>query len=161
MKIGIISDSHDHLDNIRKAVQVFKDRRADLVVHAGDYVNPGAVRALQGVKVIGIFGNNDGDRFRLIGAFDQIGGEIKGDFCEIHKDNIGFAVYHGTEPEIKDALVTCGKYDVVICGHTHVMENTRVGKTLVINPGTAHGFGDKATVAIFDTDSKQTEFIEL
>ncbi|MFQ5940260.1 MAG: metallophosphoesterase [Nitrososphaerales archaeon] len=161
MKIGIISDSHDHIDNIRKAVQLFKDNKVDIVIHVGDYVNPGTIKAFQGLKLTGIFGNNDGDKFRLIKAFSQIGGEIKGDFCEMEKDGIKFAVYHGTEPQLKDALIECRKYDVVIYGHTHSLENTRVGNTLVLNPGTAHGFGGKATVVIFDTQTKHPEFIDL
>lgn len=161
MKIGIISDSHDHMSNLKKAVQLFKERKVDFVIHAGDYVNPGTIKTFQGLKLIGVFGNNDGDKFRLINAFNQIDGEIKGDFCELEYENIKFAVYHGTEPEIKDALIKCGKYDVVICGHTHVSDNTKVGKTLVLNPGTAHGFGGKATIAIFDTQTKQSEFVEI
>lgn len=161
MKIGIISDSHDHMDNIRKAVQLFKDKKVNFVIHAGDYVNPGTIKLFNGLKLIGIFGNNDGDKFRLISAFDQIGGEIKGDFCELVQDGIKFAVYHGTEPQLKDALIECGKYDIVIYGHTHVLENMEVGKTLVLNPGTAHGFGGKATIVIFDTQTKRPEFIEL
>jgi putative phosphoesterase len=161
MKIGVISDSHDHMDNIRKAVQLFKDKKVNFVIHAGDYVNPGTIKLFNGLKLIGIFGNNDGDKFRLINAFDQIGGEIKGDFCELVQDGIKFAVYHGTEPQLKDALIECGKYDIVIYGHTHVLENMEVGKTLVLNPGTAHGFGGKATIVIFDTQTKRPEFIEL
>jgi hypothetical protein len=80
MKIGLISDSHDHLENIKKSVKVFKDSKVDLVIHLGDYVNPKSVRAFKGLKLTGIFGNNDGDKFRLINAFKDIGGEIKGDF---------------------------------------------------------------------------------
>jgi predicted phosphodiesterase len=38
-----------------------------------------------------------------------------------------------------------------------------VGKTLVLNPGTANGwfFGYKATIAIFNTQTKCCEFINL
>ncbi|MCP4699827.1 MAG: metallophosphoesterase [Gammaproteobacteria bacterium] len=161
MKIGIISDSHDHMANLRKAVLLFKERQIAFAVHAGDYVNPGSVKAFQGLKLIGIFGNNDGDKYRLISAFDKIGAEIKGDFCEMEEDGLRFAVYHGTEPPLKDALIQCGKYDVVICGHTHQTEHAVIGKTIMLNPGTAHGFGGKATVMIFDTQTKQPEFIEL
>ncbi|MFV1977693.1 MAG: metallophosphoesterase [Candidatus Scalindua sp.] len=161
MKIGIISDSHDHIENINKSVRIFKDRKVDFVLHLGDYVNPASVRAFQGIKLTGIFGNNDGDKFRLINAFNEVGGEIKGDFCEIEEDDIKFACYHGTEPQLKDALIECGKYDVVIYGHTHKCENTRVGSTLVLNPGTAHGFWNKATIIIFDTQTKEPEFINL
>jgi hypothetical protein len=161
MKIGIISDSHDHIDNIRKSIQIFKDKGVDFVLHLGDYVNPASVKAFQGIKLMGIFGNNDGDKFRLINAFNEVGGEIKGDFFEIELDNMKFACYHGTEPQLKDALIECGKYDIVLYGHVHECENTKIGRTLVLNPGTAHGFGNRATIIIFDTQIKQPEFVDL
>ncbi len=161
MKIGIMSDSHDHLENIKKSIRIFKDREVDFVLHLGDYVNPASVRAFKGVKLVGIFGNNDGDKFRLINAFHEVGGEIKGDFYEIEMDGIKFACYHGTEPQLKNALVECGKYDVVAYGHTHECENKKVGNTLVLNPGTAHGFWETATIIVFDTQTRSPEFIEL
>lgn len=161
MKIGIISDSHDHIENIKKSLQIFKSRNVDFILHLGDYVNPASVKAFQGIKLIGIFGNNDGDKFRLINTFNEIGGEIKGDFHEFEKDSLKFACYHGTEPQLRDALIECGRYDIVIYGHTHECENKRVGNTLVLNPGTAHGFLEKATVLIIDTKTKEAEFIDL
>ena len=81
MKIGIISDSHDHLENISKSVQIFKNKNVEYVLHIGDYINPDSVRACKDIKLVGIFGNNDGDKFRLIAAFNEINGEIRGDFC--------------------------------------------------------------------------------
>jgi hypothetical protein len=36
-----------------------------------------------------------------------------------------------------------------------------VGKTLVLNPGTVHGFGERATVMIFDSRTRSTEIIDL
>ena len=62
---------------------------------------------------------------------------------------------------MKDALVSCGKYDVVLHGHSHACENTKTGRTLVLNPGTVHGFGGRATVMIFDTGSRKAELIDL
>jgi len=161
MKIGIISDSHDNIDNITRSVRVFKDRGVAYVLHLGDYVNPNSVRAFQGIKLVGIFGNNDGDKFRLMTAFNDISGEIRGDFYEFEEARLKFACYHGTELPIKDALIKCSRYDVVISGHTHECENIRTGKTLSLNPGTAHGFGYKATIMIFDTQTMDAELIEL
>jgi putative phosphoesterase len=161
MKIGVMSDSHDHIENIHKSIGIFKERGVDLVIHLGDFVNPNSVRALAGVKLAGIFGNNDGDRFRMMGAFHEIGADIIGDFHEFDLDDIKFACYHGTEPQLKDALVACGTYNVVMYGHTHECVNTHVGKTLVLNPGTVHGFGGRATVMIFDSQARSTEIIDL
>lgn len=161
MKIGIISDSHDHLGNIIKSIEIFKSRSVDYVIHLGDYVNPNSVRACRGIKLAGIFGNNDGDKYRLITAFNEIGGDIKGDYHEFEEEGLKIACYHGTELPLKDALIACGKYDIVLYGHTHRCENTTAGRTLVLNPGTAHGFGNKATIVILDTRTKKAEFIRL
>ncbi len=161
MKIGIISDSHDHLDNIKKCMAIFREMNVDYIIHLGDYVNPNSVRSIQEIKLVGIFGNNDGDKFRLMQAFSDINGEIMGDFHEFEEEGIKIACYHGTEPQIKDALIDCQKYDVVLYGHTHEHENSMVGRTLVLNPGTAHGFGSHGTMAIFDTNTKEAELITI
>lgn len=161
MKIGIMSDSHDHFENIRKCIALFKERKVDHVIHLGDFVNPGSVKLFKGLKLVGIFGNNDGDKFRLLSSFNETGGEIKGDFHEFEAEGLRFACYHGTELQLKEALIDCQKYDVVLCGHTHQCENITVGKTMVLNPGTAHGFGGKATVMIFNAKTREAEIIEL
>ena len=161
MKIGIMSDSHDHVDNIRKSIHLFREREVDHVIHLGDYVNPNSVREFKDVKLVGIFGNNDGDKFNLVGAFNQVGGEIKGDFHDFEEDGLKFACYHGTIPQIKDALIECGKYDVFLYGHTHKVRNEKVGKTLVLNPGTVHGFEHGSTIMIFDTKTQVPEVIDL
>jgi len=161
MKIGIISDSHDNLANIIRSIRVFRDKRVDFVLHLGDYVNPNSVKAFRGIKLIGIFGNNDGDRFRLMNAFKEIGGEIKGDFYEFNEDGLRFACYHGTEPQLRDALIECERYDIVLYGHTHECVDKTKGNTRILNPGTAHGFGDRATIMVFDTESQQVEVIDI
>ena len=163
MKIGVISDTHDYMENIEKSVQLFNDRKVSFVMHAGDYVNPEAVRAFKGIKLIGVLGNNDLDKSGLSDAFNEIDGELKGELCELDKEDIRFAIYHGTKSEWKNSLIQSQKYDVVVYGHTHKVQNTKVGKTLVLNPGTAKGwfFGYNATMAIFDTQTKLIEFINI
>jgi len=59
MKIGIISDTHDDIDNIKKAVKIFKDKGIKTVIHLGDIVAPPAIKFFKGFKLIGIFGNNE------------------------------------------------------------------------------------------------------
>lgn len=160
-KIGIISDSHDHIENINKAVSVFREKKLDFIIHLGDYVNPLSIKPFQGLRIKGVFGNNDGDKFRLVRVFNEIKGELLGDFGEIEYNGLKFALYHGTDSEIKDALVKCGKYDVVFFGHTHVVEYKKYGKTISINPGTCHGFLKRATIGIFEASSLSLEIIDL
>jgi len=161
MKLGIISDSHDHMEHIAKSVEIFKKMNVDYIIHLGDFISPNAVRAFKGTRLRGIFGNNDGDRFRMVRAFDHISGEIKGEFYEFEEDSLRIACYHGSDLPLKDALAGCGKYDVLLYGHTHQCEKSVEGPTLVLNPGTAHGFGEKASIMVFDTRSRQAEIIYL
>jgi uncharacterized protein len=163
MKIGLISDTHDNIRNIQKTTSLFNDRRVSSVIHAGDIVSPETVEAFTGVKLIGILGNNDLKVEELTNAFDKIGGQLKGEFCEMEQDDLIFAIYHGTNLRRKESLIQSGRYDVVVCGHTHKVQNKKVGKTLVVNPGTANGwfFGYSATAAVFDTQTKEPEFLYL
>lgn len=163
VKIGLISDTHDNLKNIESAVNIFNDKRISYVIHAGDITTSEAVEAFEGVKLIGVLGNNDIDKQGLEIAFEKIGGELRGELCEIEEDDLLIASYHGTNFKKREALIQSGKYDVVVYGHTHKVENKVVGRTIAINPGTANGwfFGYKATAAIFDTVSRECEFIQI
>ena len=59
--IGIISDTHDNVLNIRKAVKVFQEKNVDFVIHLGDIISPSSTAFFKGVKVKFIKGNCDGD----------------------------------------------------------------------------------------------------
>ncbi len=161
MKIGVISDTHEHIDNIEKAKSVFAKNNVGYIMHLGDYCAGPSVRAFKGTKIVGILGNNDGDVLRIQNNFKQIEGDFRWEFCVLKEDGISIACYHGTVSEITEALINCKTYDVVLCGHTHEpRQEVRNGVT-VLNPGSAHGFDTKATVGILDTMTKKTEIIEL
>ena len=70
MILGVMSDSHDHLDNIAKAVQEFTDRKIAALIHGGDLCSPFVFRQLEKLRTFcprmyAVFGNNDGDRVLL------------------------------------------------------------------------------------------------
>ncbi|HEY7696615.1 MAG TPA: metallophosphoesterase [Nitrososphaeraceae archaeon] len=163
MKIGLISDTHDNIQNIRRAVRKFNDKHVDLVIHAGDIVSPNAVESLADVKLVGVLGNNDKDVAGLTSAFNKINGKLEGEIYKTVYDGMKFAVYHGTSIAKREQLIKSGKYDIFIYGHTHRKDNRFVGNTRVINPGTAKGwfFGLFATIAVFDTTSRNIDFINL
>lgn len=161
MLIGLISDTHDHVPHIKKSVKLFKDMNVDLVIHAGDFCSPFTIPLFEGLPMKAIFGNNDGDKYLLMNKCEEIGADLEGEFFELKVDDRLIAIYHGTYEGITEALQKCGKYDVVISGHTHETVKEKVGDTLTINPGTANGFDEKATIAFLDTESLDVEFVEL
>lgn len=161
MKIAILSDTHDHVENILKAVEKLKYYKPERWIHLGDFISPGGVKQLTGTTGIGVLGNNDGDIFELQEAFVKINWKLAGYFYEEEIDGLKIACYHGTVQPITDALIKCGTYDVVLTGHTHQPVIETIGKTLHINPGTVHGIGNKPTAAVLDTKTKEAEIVEF
>ncbi|MBI3619276.1 YfcE family phosphodiesterase [Candidatus Peregrinibacteria bacterium] len=161
MLLGILSDTHEHIQNIEKGIALFRERGVEQIVHLGDYCAGPSVRAFKGTNITGILGNNDGDHLRIEKNFREIGGDFRWEFCVLECDGLRIACYHGTVPEITEALILCKQYDVVLCGHTHEKRHETIGGVLVINPGSAHGFEKKGTVAILDTSNRKAEMVEL
>jgi uncharacterized protein len=161
MLIGIISDSHDNMENVQKAVDIFIARGVDKVFHAGDIVSPSVVKQFAGLDAGFVYGNNDGERVVLPIAVKQINGELGGEVLVRECDEGKIVVYHGTVPTILNALINCGEYRLVITGHTHKIVNRLEGNTRVLNPGTAHGFKGPGTFMIYDSAKDEAELIEL
>ncbi len=161
MKIGLISDTHDHVPNIKKAADLFRLQGIKVVLHAGDFCSPFTVPPFEGFELHAVFGNNDGDHYRLLGKMKEIGGRHHAEFASFTFDDRRIALYHGTQQEITDALAKCGTYDLVVSGHTHQASQKKEGNTLVVNPGSAHGFDDEATVAVYDTADNSCTIAKL
>ena len=161
MKIGLISDSHDHLDNIRKAAHLFRERGVERVIHTGDFVSPPSIRCLEGFSLYAVHGNNDGERLGLAKVFEKVGGELADEVLIMDIPEGRLAAYHGTVSVILTALIRSQDYEVVVSGHTHRVEDRQEGKTRVLNPGSAHGFGQEATVMVYDTATGLAELIAL
>ena len=106
MNIGIISDTHDDLSSLKNAIKSFNERRVDYVIHAGDYVFPGVVKQFKNFngKLVGVLGNNDGEKLGLLRNFQEIGGELYGEFGDLRLDRLRIAIYHGTNDTIIEAL---------------------------------------------------------
>jgi putative phosphoesterase len=165
MLIGAISDSHDNLPQIEKAVQALNNQKVGLVLHAGDYVAGFVIPKFKALncKLIGVFGNNDGDHELLKKRFSETTN------CTIHDrfttetiEGYRVALLHGHETELLNAIIDSESFDAVIHGHSHNMGIERKGKTLSINPGELCGYlTGKPTVAILDTDKNEAKIIEL
>jgi uncharacterized protein len=159
MIAGILSDTHDNMEQIRKAVELFNKRRVDHVIHAGDFTSPFTFRMLKTLVsgFTGVFGNNDGDRLLL---HKMSAGRI---FPQPHTFELGerkIVLIH--EHHVADALADSGHYDVVIYGHTHKPDIRKAGDTLIVNPGeTGSWLYGKSTVAIADLETMTAEIVTL
>ena len=162
--IGIISDSHDNLNAIRKAVEFFNNNDVKAVLHAGDIVSPFTARVFKELKpkLYFVFGNNDGDKITLTRWFEEIGATSCGDFGDLTIDGLHIALLHGTDEALVRALAGSGDFDVVIRGHTHNPGVKIIKGTPVINPGECSGvLSGKATVAVLEIANLNVEITEL
>ncbi len=163
MKIAIISDSHDHHQNVLRAVAVFNGQKVNYILHAGDIISPftaEAFAAVEGAKFIAVFGNNDGEKLYLKSKIEKFGGEIHED---TYKGNIGGRrIFMTHKPDVVEEVAGSGNYDLVIYGHTHKQDIRKVGKTLVLNPGESTDWiTETSAVVILETDDMSYEVIKL
>jgi putative phosphoesterase len=165
MLIGLIGDTHDNLPMVDRAIKRLNQEKVGLVLHTGDYVSPFVIPRFKALKakLIGVFGNNDGDHELLKKRFSENQDlEIRGSFAEISVDGLKIALLHGSEEELLKALIESCSFDVVIHGHAHKTEVYRKGKTLVVNPGEVCGYlSGKSTIALIDTSKHDARITEL
>ena len=159
MLIGIISDTHDDMPSIRKAVELFGARKVSHVIHAGDLVSPFTFEIFGELSCgfSAVFGNNDGDKILLRQkSVDRIYRQP----LVLTLDEKKIVVVH--EPDLVDGLSDSGHFQVVVYGHTHTPYVGRKRDALVINPGKAARLhkGD-STFALLDTGTMLAEIINL
>jgi uncharacterized protein len=165
MLIGLISDTHDNLPAVEKAVKFLNESKVGLVLHAGDYCSPFVIPKFKALNcsLVGVFGNNDGDHALLRKRFAETSNcEVRGRFALEDVEGFKIALLHGDEPELLDALVNCGGFDAVLHGHTHIVVNKAKNKTMLVSPGEVCGYlYGKSTIALLDTIKREASIIEL
>jgi hypothetical protein len=165
MLIGLIADTHDNLPQIDKAIRRLNEENVELVLHAGDYIAPFVIPHFKELKakLIGVFGNNDGDHELLRKRFSENEKlDIRGNFAEITTDNLKIALLHGSEKELLKSLIESGSFGVVVHAHTHNAETYRKGETLVVNPGEVCGYlSGKSTIAVLDSSKLEARILEI
>ncbi len=163
MILGVMSDSHDHMENIGRAVAAFAERKIGALIHGGDLCSPFVFRQLESLRetcpqMYAIFGNNDGDRVLLT--------EKGRGFCTFRDgamtldlEGRRIAVMH--YPDVAESLHRSGDFDLVIYGHTHQVR-VEGGERILLNPGSCAGYlAERATVAAVDLGNLEVELIEL
>lgn len=156
-----MSDSHDNIYAIKKAVRFFNEALCELVIHAGDFIAPFAARELGHLRcpVKAVFGNCDGEKEGLKKVFVSLG--------EIEEEPFIFS-YAGrtlllTHTHFANKKhIRTGKYAAIVYGHTHKVDIRKNNGILVVNPGETGGWlTGKNTVALLDPASLEAEIVFL
>ncbi len=157
MKIAVMSDTHDNLWNLRRALQIVQKEQAGLIIHCGDFVAPFMLKELEkaGLPVYGVLGNNDGSGFLL--AKTALTELTRISLSEIvgFVDADGFSVSITHQRVVAEALALTGKYDLVCYGHSHVYRLETLENTLLLNPGEIMGKEGKPGFCTVDTATRR------
>jgi uncharacterized protein len=161
MRVGVFADSHDHLDNLRLAVERFYRLECELVLFAGDLVSTFAVPPLRKLNcpLVACFGDNEGNKPGLLAGFSIVGRLEEPPVRHTTPDGVRFLIVHME----RQARGVDEDFDVLIYGHTHkpVVKRDGAGR-LFLNPGEVSGwtFGNP-TIALLETEGMQVEILPL
>jgi putative phosphoesterase len=135
MLLGIVSDTHGHVEYARQAVRVLESLEVAEVIHCGDIGSPAIVPLFAPWPTHFVFGNVDSDEARLRESIAECGQSCHGRFGSLERDGLRIAFLHSDNQRLFADTVQCGEWDLVCYGHTHVAKQELRGRTLVLNPG--------------------------
>jgi uncharacterized protein len=149
VSIGVISDTHGHLDPM--VLEVFAG--VDLIIHAGDVIDTGTLALLEALAPVTVVPGNL-DTGKLARQPREVGGLVGG---------VWFVVGHKRKRLLQRlaagriAGLEAGRQpDLVVFGHDHIPAVEWMDGTLYLNPGTAsspHEEDDDPTVAIVTVEA--------
>ena len=163
MIVAIMSDSHDNIWNLRKALEIVKSRQTGLIIHCGDFIAPFMLKELDdsAIPVHGVFGNNDGDQYTLtkmsLTTLNNITLHGLAGQVEAGGLTIGFTHY----AQMGAGLAADGKCGLVCFGHTHEHEFRQAGRAKILNPGEIMGEEGSPGFCFVDTETVEIERVEI
>lgn len=155
MKIGIISDTHGHMDE--RIVKHLSD--CDQIWHAGDIGDIAVCDVLEKIAPLkAVFGNIDDHKIRLAHPLHQQF------ICEEKK--IFITHIAGRTPTYNAEVlkqISAFRPDILVCGHSHILKvmNDPKNKLLYINPGAAGRKGFHKVRTLIRLNIKKGEISKL
>ncbi|NIM45819.1 MAG: YfcE family phosphodiesterase [Nitrososphaeria archaeon] len=163
MKIGLISDTHDRLPSIRRAVEIFNDEDVEIILHGGDHIAPFSLESFKpsNTKLIGVCGNLDAEYELLRRGYEENGWTFHRHFASLELEG-SIALLHGISDDIVKGLAKSGEFNVIVRGHIHKRQKKIIEETLLVCPGEACGYlSGKSSIAVLEMPTRKLRFIDL
>jgi len=161
MKIGVVSDTHNNLVNVREIVRLFNDAGVDRVVHTGDITQAKTLDVLAALDapLYGVYGNNDVERASLDAGAARHGFVFREAPLELRWAGRRIVVVH--DPRDLRPLPP-DDHDLALHGHTHMGRCEREQGRLVFNPGECAGhMKGYNTVGVVDLGTLETTLLKF
>ena len=162
MRIGIISDTHDDVGRLEKALAVLRTEGVSRILHCGDVCGPSLIRALGGFDVWIARGNMDRQHSLTREVNGTLGQGRLASFHGLTLNGCSVAMLHGDNEELLSSTIASGKYAYAFHGYTHQSLDETVGSTRVINPGSLGGSrSQRHTFCTLDLATGKTCFLDI
>ncbi len=135
MILGIVSDTHGHVEFTRAAVRVLQGFDVAQVIHCGDIGSSDIVGLFDRWPTHFVLGNVDAHPPTWRAVIEGAGHIFHGRFGSLEMAGRRIAFLHGDDSRLLEETIAAGRHDLVCYGHTHLAEQHRHGDTLVVNPG--------------------------
>ena len=167
MKIGLISDTHNHLPETRRALNLLLEQGAQHLVHCGDVGEDvvdllSAVFVEHGIRSHVANGNCDRMHGNEARFAPQPAGVERSDSPEFVLAGKRCIAIHGDNAWWLEKATTSGAFDYVFTGHTHRPMDKKIGLTRLLNPGSpVRPRGGPPTALVLDLATGQVTRIPL
>ena len=164
MLIALLSDIHDHLDNMRAALRQLSSTDCRHMLFLGDMAQISTFRELRAVwphELDLVAGNNDYPREDFARcAREWSHTRYHGESAELVLDNRRIYMTHVPGYSLSH-IATFGEFDAIFFGHTHRAEHHFIGSTLIANPGDLQGRYGRPSYALYDTTRHTLSHVSL
>lgn len=154
MLVALMSDAHDELDHLHRAVQQALAADCKRLIFLGDLTTPATLcflRASWPHAMDLVPGNNDYPIASFLACARPWSNTIfHPTATDITLDNRRLYLTHVPNETLRIAAAT-GEFDALFFGHTHRPEHHAIGTTLIANPGDIQGRFGSPSFAIYDT----------
>jgi putative phosphoesterase len=158
VRIGVVSDTHNNLRNVRHIVALFNQASVERVIHTGDITQAKTLELFAELTcpLFGVYGNND-ERGPLREVAARLGFNFHGDCLELDWADRKILVVH--DPRDLAGTLT-SRHHVALHGHTHRCVIERCKDSIVFNPGECAGhMTGRNAVGVLELATLETELL--
>ncbi|MGD9781390.1 MAG: metallophosphoesterase [Kiritimatiellia bacterium] len=167
MKVGLLSDTHNHLRESRRAIELLLARGAGHLVHCGDAGEDvvelvSAVCREHGIRAHVAIGNCDRAQGEDQPFQTAPAGVERAESPEFVLAGKRCVALHGDRSVRLEQAMDSGRFDYVFTGHTHCPADRKQGPTRLLNPGSpVRPRQGPPTVALLDLATDLAEWLPV
>lgn len=158
MKLAIISDIHDNLNNLQKCLIWCRDNKVEKIICAGDVTNSQSIEHLATNFTGEIFlvsGNCELYHENELTHYPNL--HYCGEIGVLEIDRLSIGLCHEEKNIPKVFQVSPKPLDFIFYGHSHKPWLNHKEQVFLVNPGNIAGVFHQATFATLETKNKKLE----